>query len=192
MNRWIAACGAGVVGVAVVLAVFLAGGRPRSTTAVRPAVTDSATTTTSASPAPPASASSTLEQEREQVRQAFYAYQDAFVLAGKTLDPTPLAAVAQGQVLDYAQAAIEHARATGQPYLVRVDHTITSIVVTPGLGGPNLGAQVDDTYVDHTVRLDPKTLQPLDADPNSRGQKSYTFQEVSPGVWKATFASDIN
>lgn len=133
-----------------------------------------------------------MAEQREQVRQAFFAYQDAFALAGKTLDPGPLASFSQGQVLDYAQSAIEHARALNQPYLVRVDHNITSIIVLRGLGGPNLGAQVNDTYVDHTVRLDPKTLQPIEADPNHRGQKSYTFQEVSPGVWKATFASDIN
>ena len=184
---------AGLLAVAVVLVVLLAARPSKPGSEAKPAVTTRASPTSSFSPFPTATASPTLEQEREQVRQAFFRYFDVYAAAERSLDPSHLPDVAAGQVLDYATAAVEHARSLNQPWLVRADHTITAVVVTNGLGGPNLGAQVDDTFVDHSVKLDPHTLQPIEADPNAPPQKeSLTFQEVAPGVWKAVFASAIN
>lgn len=191
---WFVGGGIVLILVLALAASALVSGSPRSGGGPGPKATQSQgpSPTPPASSAPSATASPTLEQEREEARAALFRYFDAYAVAEKTLDPSPLAAVAAGQVLAYAQSSVEHDRSIDQPWALRADDTITSIVVAPGLGGPNLGAQVIESYVDHSVRLDPRTLQPIEPDPHQAGKKSYTLQEVAPGQWKVVSSTQIN
>jgi hypothetical protein len=62
---------------------------------------------------------------------------------------------------------------------VRIEHRyrITIIDATT--------ATVEDRYINHTVRLDPETMEPIEDDPNQRVHKSYTLKKVDD-VWKVT------
>lgn len=141
---------------------------------------------------PSAATSPTLEQEKAQVRQAYLRFWEVVDRTSLSHDPTALSSVAGGQVLDYAVSALQHDRAANQTWSIKQDHNIKSITVVQGLGGPNLGAQVDDFYVDHTVLVDPKTMQPLQPDSKRAGHQSYTLQEVAPGTWKVFAGSEIH
>jgi hypothetical protein len=174
------------------LVVGLVNAHPKSETAPKPVFSPFPSATPLGSSNPSASPSLTLEQQKEQVRQAYLRFWDVVAQTSLSHDPTALSNVASGQVLDYAVSALQHDLSANQTWSIKQDHNIKSITVVQGLGGPGLGAQVDDFYVDHTVLIDPKTMQPLQPDPHRSGHQSYTLQEVAPGIWKALAGSEIH
>ena len=156
------------------------------------AVSPGHTATAPASSSPSASSGPTLDQQKEQVRQAYLHFWEVVAQTSLSHDPAPLSNVAGGQVLDYSTSALAHDRSVNQTWLIKLDHNIKSITVIQGLGGPGLGAQVDDFYEDHTVLVDPQTMHPIQPDPNRSGHQSYTLKEVTPGLWKAFYGSEIH
>ncbi len=181
-----------VTGVALVALGFAILPAHRPQVAPKPAVSAAPTASATVAATPSVTPSPTLDQLREQARQAYLRYWDVVKETALSHDPGPLSQVAAGTALTYAQSALEHDRSLGQTYIIQMEHNIKSTVVVDGLGGLGIGAQVDDFYVDHTVRVDPATLRPLEPDPNRHGHQSFTLKEVSPGSWKVVLGSEIN
>lgn len=126
---------------------------------------------------PPASTTPSASDIRAEVEQAYLRFWEALAGANLALDPKPLGEVATGEALATLSEQLEEQRAQNQPVLVRVEHDYQILVTAPDT------ASVDDRYVNHTVRLDPVTRQPIEPDPNAQARDSHTMRKVD-GTWK--------
>lgn len=131
-------------------------------------------------PSPNSSPSATPTDLRVQVEQAYLRYWDVYAEANLNLDTSRLAEVLTDDALKDVRDQIEEQKAKNQPVRIRVEHDYHVILVDPST------ATVEDTYVNHSQRLDPKTGQPVDPDPNQRVRRTYTLKKVS-GTWKVSF-----
>jgi len=113
------------------------------------------------------------------VERAYLEHWDVYAEALLSLDGSRLPDVLAGAALEAVQKQLEELRAADQPARVRVEHRYRITIIN------DRTAVVDDRYVNHTVRLDPDTLEPIESDPNQRVHKSYTLKKVG-GVWKVT------
>ena len=114
---------------------------------------------------------------RAEVEQAYLQFWDVWADANEKLDPSQLDDVATGEALSALVEAVEAQRANNQPVRIRVEHNY-QIAITD-----ETTASVDDRYVNHSQRLDPETMEPIDPDPNAQVRKSHTMKKVE-GVWK--------
>jgi hypothetical protein len=64
-----------------------------------------------------------------------------------------------------------------QPVRVRAEHDYTITMLN------STTASVDDQYINHNVRLNPKTLEPIEPDPDNPEHRSFTLRLVD-GIWK--------
>lgn len=115
-----------------------------------------------------------------QVEQAYLRYWDVYTEANRNLDTSRLAEVLTGDALRDVRDQIEEQKAKNQPVRIRVEHDYHVILVDAST------ATVEDTYVNHSQRLDPKTGQTVDPDPNQRVRRTYTLKKVN-GTWKVSF-----
>jgi ARC6-like protein len=132
----------------------------------------------SASPNPSPTVTST--DFKTQVEQAYLHYWDVYTEANLKLDTSRLGEVLTGEALKNVQDQIEAQKTKNQPVRIRVEHNYTIIPVDATT------ATVDDTYTNHSQRLDPRTGEPVDKDPNQRVQRTYTLKKVD-GSWKVSF-----
>ena len=128
---------------------------------------------------PPTSPSETPTDVRAQVEQAYLDHWEVYADALLTLDGSRLSDVLAGAALREVGKQVEDLIEANQPARVRIEHRyrITIIDATT--------ATVEDRYINHTVRLDPETMEPIEDDPNQRVHKSYTLKKVDD-VWKVT------
>lgn len=149
------------------LAGFLALGNneaPPGTTGTTPTISPSATG---------------VRAVKSEVEQAYLEHWDVYAEALLTLDGSHLPEVLAGAALRVVQKQVKELSAANQPALVRVEHRYRITIVNEDT------AIVEDRYINHTVRLDPTTMEPIEPDPNQRVHKSYTLKKVG-GVWKVT------
>ena len=121
----------------------------------------------------------TATDVRAQVEQAYLHHWDVYAQALLTLDGRHLPEDFAGAALRAVQKQLRELKAADQPALVRVEHRYRITIVNEDT------AIIDDRYINHTVRLDPTTMKPIELDPNQPVRKSYTLKKVD-GVWKVT------
>ncbi|HYU15575.1 MAG TPA: hypothetical protein VEL05_05880 [Candidatus Acidoferrum sp.] len=128
---------------------------------------------------PPTSPSESPTDQRAEVEQAYLDHWYVYAEALLTLNGSRLPEVFAGAALREVQKQVDDLAEANQPARVRIEHRyrITIIDATT--------ATVEDRYINHTVRLDPETMEPIEDDPNQRVHKSYTLKKVDD-VWKVT------
>jgi hypothetical protein len=130
-----------------------------------------------------ASPSPSPTDPRSEIEQAYLRFWDVYAKAALELDADPLNNVASGEALRLLKAQVEEQRGKNQPFRVRVEHNYQIVFPIPGQGDDT--ASVDDRYVNHTVRLDPQTKEPIEPDPNAPTHDTYTLKKVN-GKWMVT------
>lgn len=134
---------------------------------------------------PPASSSETGDPTptptdvRAQVEQAYLHAWDVWAEGLRELDPSRLSEVLTGRALEVVEERLEEQREKNQPVLLRAEHNYRIVIID------DVTASVDDQYVNHSVRLDPDTLEPIEEDPNQPLHTSFTLKLVD-GTWKIT------
>ena len=126
---------------------------------------------------PTISPSATPTDVRAQVEQAYLHAWDVWADALLRLDPSRLPEAFTGRALQLVTAQVEEQSRKNHPVRIRAEHNykITIIDATT--------ASVDDRYINHNVRLDPDTLEPIEDDPNRQEHRSFTLKLVD-GIWK--------
>lgn len=126
---------------------------------------------TSSSPKP-----SPVSMEAE-VEQAYLRYWEVYADALLNLDEGRLEEVLTGEALETTRQLVEEQTSKNQPVRVRVEHDYRVIVAGDDF------ATVDDNFLSHSVRLDPRTGEPIEQDPNLKVRNSFTLRKVG-GTWK--------
>ena len=118
-----------------------------------------------------------FEAIRAQVEQAYLHAWDVWADALLRLDTSRLPDVLTGNALDKITAQVDTQRDKNQPVRISVEHDYTITLSSDSK------ATVDDNYVNHNVRLDPKTMEPIEDDPNDRVRLTFAMTRVG-GTWK--------
>jgi len=126
---------------------------------------------------PPSGNSVSPTDVRAQVEQAYLRAWDLWADSLLRLDTSRLSDVLTGKALEFVTAQVNEQKGKNQPVRVRVEHSYRITLINA------LSASVDDRYINHSVRLDPDTLQPVEEDPNERVHRSFTMRLVD-GTWK--------
>jgi hypothetical protein len=114
---------------------------------------------------------------RAQVEHAYLRAWDVWAESLLRLNPSKLPGVLTGRALQLVTAQVQEQRRMNQPVRVRAEHDFRIVLINA------TSASVDDRYINHNVRLDPRTLQPVEKDPNKRVHGSITLRLVD-GTWK--------
>ena len=128
---------------------------------------------------PPTTTSSTPADPRAQVEQAYLDAWDVWADALLELDASGLSEAFTGRALQLITDQVEAQLQEDEPVRVRAEHDYTVTILNATT------ASVDDRYVNHNVRLDPETLEPVEPDPNRPEHRSFTLRLVD-GTWKIT------
>lgn len=131
------------------------------------------------SPSPNSSPTPATGDTRTQIEQAYLRYWDVYADALISLDTSSLNEVLTGDALENVRRQVADQRSKNEPVRVRVEHDYRILIVDQAT------ASVEDTYINHTVRVDPQTKQPTEPDPNDRVRRTYTMKKVD-GVWKVS------
>lgn len=118
---------------------------------------------------------------RVEIEQAYLNFYDVYAKAAVDLQPDLFDGVATGEALAALKAQIEAQRDKNQPVRIRVEHNYEIVYPVPEAGADT--ASIDDRYVNHSVRLDPATKEPIEPDPNTPTHDTYTLKKVD-GKWK--------
>ncbi len=130
------------------------------------------------SPSPSSTGSSVTPTDvRAQVEQAYLRAWDVWADSLLRLDSSRISDVLTGKALEIVTAQVNEQRDKNQPVRVRAEHNYRIVLINA------ITASVDDRYINHSVRLDPDTLQPVEEDPNERVHRSFTMKLVD-GTWK--------
>jgi hypothetical protein len=131
----------------------------------------------SPSPSSPNRSSVSPPDVRAQVEQAYLRAWDVWADSLLHLDPSQLPEVLTGKALELVMAQVNRQRDKNQPVRVRVEHNYRIALISATT------ASVDDRYINHNVRLDPQTLQPIEEDQSGHVHRSFTLELVD-GTWK--------
>jgi hypothetical protein len=112
-----------------------------------------------------------------QVEQAYLRAWGVWADSLLRLDPSRLPDVLTGEALDLVTAQVEEQRERNEPVRIRVEHDYQVVLINAST------ASVDDRYINHSVRLDPETREPVEDDPNERVHRTFTMKLVD-GTWK--------
>lgn len=132
--------------------------------------------------APPggnASPSPTPTDVRAQAEQAYLHYWDVYADSMLNLDASRLPDALAEDALENHRKQVEAQRRKNQPVRIRVEHNYRITIVSDD------AVSIEDNYLNHSVRLDPQTMQPVEEDPNERVRTTYTLKKVN-GTWKVT------
>ena len=138
---------------------------------------DSAESSPSATVGTAPTTSTTLSVEQE-VEAAYLRSWDVFAKAALELDSTGLEHSYGGPALDVVVEEINELKSAGTPVRYEVEHDYDIHVASDG----EL-AEVRDSYVNHSVLLDPATGEPAEPDPNKVLHEVYLMQRIE-GEWK--------
>jgi hypothetical protein len=131
----------------------------------------------SPSPSSPTSNSVTPPDVRAQVEQAYLRAWDVWADSLLRLDPSRLPEDLTGRALEIITKQVQEQAKKNQPVRIRVEHDYTIVLINATM------ASIEDRYINHNVRLDPKTLEPIEKDPNHRERTTFTMELVD-GTWK--------
>jgi len=123
----------------------------------------------------PASSARSPAIERA-VLDAYLRSREVDVRAYARLDPVDLPTVFADSALAARRREIDDRRASGRPMAIHMTYHPHVTVLGPAL------AVVDDDVENHSVRLDPVTGAPVEADPHNLLQDTYTL-ERREGRW---------
>jgi len=166
---------AGVVIVACV--AFMVGCRGDGDEST-PAPSPTATVTSSASPTQTATPTTvSLDAQREEVREAYLAYWDAYAAAVLELDVSLVEDYATGEELEGIRQEIEDYRADGVAARIRVEHDFEVVSVS------DTAAVVIDEYVNNSFYVDAKTKLPEDAPGTGEVIRDTVHLEKANGHW---------
>lgn len=132
--------------------------------------------------APTGTAAKGAESQRGEVEKAYLRFWDAWAEANLKLDPGLLEAVAVNPALRGLRSQIETQRRNNQPVRIEVEHDYR-IVFSPDGNREVATAQVEDRYLNHTVRVDPQSGEVIEEDPNELVQAIFVLKRIG-GVWK--------
>jgi hypothetical protein len=149
----------------------LAAGTPRSSTTT--STTAAAPEPTTTNLAPPASS---LEGELEA---AYLRSWDVYTDAMLRLDPSRLVEVYSGPALEARRREIAGLARAGTPGQMDVEHDYEIVLV----GADN--ALVLESYLNHSVLLDGRTMEPIEADPNEVVKREYVLTR-EPDGWRVS------
>jgi len=121
----------------------------------------------------------TPTEVKVQVEQAYLHYWDVYADAMLHLDSSHLSEVLADKALTHHLNELQTQRTKDQPVRISVEHDyiITKVNATT--------YSIDDNFINHSVRLDPKTMQPIESDPKKRIRRSYNLEKVNE-TWKVT------
>lgn len=125
----------------------------------------------------PVSPSETPTDVRAQVEQAYLEAWDVWADALLRLDPSRLPEAFTGRALELISGQVKEQSRKNQPVQIRAEHNYTVTILD------SQTVSVDDRYINHNVRLDPETLEPIEEDPNRLEHRSFTLKLVG-GTWK--------
>lgn len=157
--------GASILGL-IVIGLVLLSGRP-----------DTKEVSQAQTPHPSPSINTSGEDPTAEVERAYLRFWEAWTRANLDLDPSLMAAVTTGPLQQLFVEQIEELKAKNEPARISVEHNYEIVLLGPDI------ASVEDRYVNHSVRLDPDTLQPTEPDPNAPVRKSHTLRKVDD-QWK--------
>ena len=121
----------------------------------------------------------TATDVRAQVEQAYLHYWDVYAAAMLNLDESHLPEVLAEDALANHRSQVEEQRRKNQPVRIEVEHSYRITLVGDDK------ASIEDNYINHSVRLDPRTKKPIESPPNTRVRRTYTLKKVN-GTWKVT------
>lgn len=131
------------------------------------------------SPSPNSTASPTSTDPKAQVEQAYLNHWDVYADSLLKLDASRLSEVLDGNALTTVTEQVDEQKRINQPVRIRVEHDYRIVLTN------DTTASIEDNYINHSVRLDPDTMEPIEKDPNQKVRKSYTLKKVN-GSWKVT------
>ena len=126
---------------------------------------------------PPTGGSPSPRDVRAQVEQAYLRAWDVWADSLLRLDQSKLPEVLTGHALEVITKQVDQQASKDQPVRIRAEHNYTISLIDPTT------ASIDDRYINHNVRLDPTTLEPIEKDPNHRERTTFTMKLVD-GTWK--------
>jgi hypothetical protein len=126
---------------------------------------------------PPDSPSATPTDARALVEQAYLNAWEVWADALLQLDASRLPDTFTGRALELITSQVEEQSQSNEPVQIQAEHNYTITILDAQT------ASVDDRYINHNVRLDPDTLEPIEEDPNRREHRSFTLKLVD-GTWK--------
>lgn len=127
------------------------------------------------------SPSPTPADVQAEIERDYLRHWEVWIKANLELKPELLDQVATGAALDALTQQVQTQKDKNQPVRIRVEHNHRVVYPVPA-GDPNT-ATVEDNYVNHSVRLDPQTMEPIEEDPNEQVRVSFTLKKVD-GRWK--------
>jgi len=126
---------------------------------------------------PPTAPSETPTDPRAQVEQAYLDAWDVWADALLQLDESRLPETFTGRALELISSQVEEQSQANEPVQILAEHNYTITILDEQT------ASVDDRYINHNVRLDPDTLEPIEEDPSRPEHRSFTLKLVE-GTWK--------
>jgi hypothetical protein len=114
---------------------------------------------------------------RAQVEQSYLDAWDVWEEALVQLDASRLSEVFTGSALDVVTNQVEEQKRKNEPVRIRAEHNYSITIIDSET------ASVEDRYINHNVRLDPETLEPIEADQETRVRRSFTLMLVD-STWK--------
>jgi hypothetical protein len=116
-----------------------------------------------------------------QIERDYLRHWEVWARANLELKPELLEEVATGAALDALTQQVQAQKEMNQPVRIRVEHNYRIVYPVPA-ADPDT-ATVEDSYINHSVRLDPETMEPIEEDPNEQVRVSFTLKKVD-GRWK--------
>jgi len=126
---------------------------------------------------PPTSPSDTPTDPRAQVEQAYLDAWDVWEEALVQLDASRLSEAFTGSALDVVTNQVEEQKRKNEPVRIRAEHNYSVTMIDSET------ASVEDRYINHNVRLNPETLEPIEPDQETRVRRSFTLTLVD-STWK--------
>ena len=126
---------------------------------------------------PPPTTSSTPADPRAQVEQAYLDAWDVWADALLELDTSRLSEVFSGRALRVVTSQVQEQIEKNEPVRISAEHNYTITLIDAET------ASVEDRYINHNVRLDPDTLEPVEPDQETRIRRAFTLELVD-ATWK--------
>jgi hypothetical protein len=128
---------------------------------------------------PPISPSETATDVRADVEQAYLDAWDVWEESLVQLDASRLSEAFAGPALEVVTNQVEEQKRKNEPVQIRAEHNYSITMIDSAT------AAVEDRYINHNVRLDPETLEPIEPDEETRVRRSFTLTLVD-STWKIT------
>lgn len=136
-----------------------------------------AASVTTAAPRPSTTSTSVALTPEQEVEAAYLRSWEVYAKAVRELDPSGLEESYTGDALETVRREVERYAAARTPVRVAVDHQVTVQILKDG------SAAVFDTYVNHSVFVDPVTGEPTEEDTAQTVDEAYSLRREG-GRWK--------